>query len=346
MTKEKRKVKKEQITNSKEQVASSKARYNNLNFVICYLLFVICTPLHAQTADFIQTLLQTPAVSYGQAARFVLEAADVKGHYDKTNGQDCARFAVENKWLPKKTDAQNSASLENLSLLIMKAFGLKGGPMYSLFNSAHYSYREMVFKDLIQGRTDPHMKVSGYTMMLIVSRLLYRTEDSPWEFTEEPAAPPELTEAEEIKKEENIALVEEITAQIEALDIANTDVRITEEGVTISVSNIQFLANSAELPEKEKQTIAEIAKILSAVPGRKILVAGHTALAGTQRERLRTSHERAQSVANYLVILGARRQDEIIVMGYGADRPVADNRTAAGMALNRRVEITLLEDEQ
>jgi len=159
----------------------------SITFFLLFLCAALRAPLHAQTADEIQTLLQTPAVSYAQAARFVLEAADVNGPYDKTSGQDAARFAAENKWLPQKADAQDAISLENLSLLIMKAFNLKGGPMYSLFKSAHYSYREMVFKDLIQGRSDPRMKVSGYTMLLIVNRLLYRVEDT-WEFTEQPAA--------------------------------------------------------------------------------------------------------------------------------------------------------------
>jgi len=309
--------------------------------MLTIILLFIRAAINAQTADEIQTLLQTPAVSYAQAARFVLEAAEVEGSYGKTSGQEAMNFAVEKKWLPKKADAQDAISLERLSLLIMRAFNLTGGPMYNMFHNAHYSYREMVFKDLIQGRTDPQMKVSGYTMMLIVNRLLFRVEDNPWEI---PATQQEIEAAEKIKNE-NIALVEEISAQIEALDISNTDVRITEEGVTISVSNIQFLANSAELPEKEKQTIAEIAQILKAIPGRKILVAGHTALAGTQRARLATSRERAQSVADYLVLLGARRADEIIVEGYGAEKPIADNKTQEGMALNRRVEITLLENE-
>jgi len=301
-------------------------------------LLILCSALNAQVADEIQTLLKTPAVSYAQAARFVLEAADVTGVYDKKDGQDAVRFAVEKKWLPQKANAQDAITLEKFSHLVMKSFKVKGGPMYTLFNSAHYSYREMVFQDLIQGRSDPHMKVSGERMLFIVNRLLYRIEDNPWEFQGE------LT-AEEIRKEENISLAEEITAQIEALDIANTDVRITDEGIVISISNIQFLANSSELPEKEKVTIAEVARILSSIPGRKILVAGHTALAGTERERLRTSRERAQAVADYLVRLGARKANEIIVRGYGSEKPIADNNTQEGMALNRRVEITLLEDD-
>jgi outer membrane protein OmpA-like peptidoglycan-associated protein len=307
---------------------------------ITFLLLLFPALINAQSADRTQTLLQTPVVSYAQAVAFVLEAADITDSYNETSEQDAMSFAAAKKWLPAKAAAQDAISLGRLSLLIMKAFGLKGGPMYTLFGGAHFSYRELVYKDIIHGRSDPSMKVSGEKMMFIVNLLLYRIEGNPWKFPEEFA----LT-TEEIKKE-NIALAEEITAQLEAMEITDTDVRITDEGVTISVSNIQFLANSTQLPEKEKQTIAEIARILSAVPDRKILVAGHTALVGTERDRLRTSRERAQSVADYLVSLGVRKKDEIKVEGYGSSRPVADNGTPEGMALNRRVEITLLEDSE
>jgi len=177
---------------------------NNIIFLTAFLLFFPAL-LSAQTTDEIQTLLQTPAVSYEQAARFVLEAADVKGSYDKTSGQDAMRFAVEKKWLPQKAKAQDAISMERLSLLVMKAFGMKGGLMYSLFNSAHYSYREMVYQDLIQWESDPHMNVSGEEMIFIVNCLLFRTETNPWEFTQEHPALP----AEEIRTEENITLPHE-----------------------------------------------------------------------------------------------------------------------------------------
>jgi hypothetical protein len=149
------------------------------------LLILLPAALHAQNADATQTLLQTTAVTYAQAANFVLEAADVQG-FNKASEQDAAEsamsFAVEKKWLSAKADAQTAITIEALSLLIMKAFGLKGGPMYTLFGGAHYSYREMVFKDVIQGRSDPHMKVSGEKMLFIVNRLLYLTEENPWDF--------------------------------------------------------------------------------------------------------------------------------------------------------------------
>ena len=58
------------------------------NIVLSFILLSLCAALNAQTADFIQTLLKTPAVNYAQTARFVLKAAEVTGFYDKTNGQD------------------------------------------------------------------------------------------------------------------------------------------------------------------------------------------------------------------------------------------------------------------
>jgi hypothetical protein len=155
---------------------------------LTFLLLLFPALINAQTADRIQALLQTAAVSYAQAASFVLEAADVTS-FDKSNEQDAAqtaaqsamRYAVEKKWLSAKADAQDAITLEALSLLIMKAFGLNGGPMYTLFGGAHYSYRELVYKDIIQGRSDPHMKVSGEKMLFIVGRLLYIMEENPWD---------------------------------------------------------------------------------------------------------------------------------------------------------------------
>jgi len=156
-------------------------------FFLLFLCAALYAPLqiHAQTADMLQTLLQTKAVSYGQAARFVLEAADITTGFDITSEQDAARFAIEKKWLSNKASAQDTISLEQLSLLIMNAFGLKGGLMYTLFGGAHYSYRELVYKGIIQGRSDPRMKVTGERMLFIVNRLLYMTADNPWEFTED-----------------------------------------------------------------------------------------------------------------------------------------------------------------
>ena len=74
-----------------------------------------------------------------------------------------------------------------------------------------------------------------------------------------------------------------------------------------------------------------------------ILVAGHTARAGSEASCQQLSEERADSVAEYLIGLGVRDKYHILTIGHGSKIPVASNSTAKGMAKNRRVEITILD---
>ena len=94
----------------------------------------------------------------------------------------------------------------------------------------------------------------------------------------------------------------------------------------------------------ERLKLDRIAEILLKYPEKRILVGGHTALSGTYEARFQISLERAQAVAEYLLSKRVRTRDRMRVRGYGADQPVADNRTGEGMHQNRRVEITILEN--
>jgi outer membrane protein OmpA-like peptidoglycan-associated protein len=139
-------------------------------------------------------------------------------------------------------------------------------------------------------------------------------------------------------------VVEEITEDLERLGIENATIRAVDEGVTISMDNILFEAETARMLPGEERKLEQIAEILRRYQDRDILVGGHTALAGIEADRLTLSRERAAVVADYLIAQGVRSRDRIVVRGYGADRPVADNSSAEGMRRNRRVEITLLEN--
>jgi outer membrane protein OmpA-like peptidoglycan-associated protein len=139
-------------------------------------------------------------------------------------------------------------------------------------------------------------------------------------------------------------LVAQINAIIQARGLTDVYASVVDEGVMVSLSNFQFVADSAELSESEKEKLQEIAQILIQLPGRKIQIAGHTALAGTEGGRVALSLERAQTVAAYFVSLGARQASEMTTVGYGAEQPIADNATTAGMERNRRVEIIILEN--
>ena len=139
-------------------------------------------------------------------------------------------------------------------------------------------------------------------------------------------------------------VAEEILEDILRLDIEGATVRIEDIGVTISLEDIQFLPDSAILRDIEKVKLDKLAEILLAYPDRDILVSGHTALAGTREGRDQLSLERARSVANYLIDQNVRPPDRVVIQGFGAERPLADNATEAGRQRNRRVEITLLEN--
>lgn len=149
----------------------------------------------------------------------------------------------------------------------------------------------------------------------------------------------EVTDFKRTGTEENLKLVQE---KVESLGLQNISVTKSEKGLTISLENIQFKADSAILQESEKIKIQGIAKILSEYPN-DLLVSGHTALAGTEKERQELSEERADAVAQYLIKLGVRDQYHIFTQGFGAKVPIAPNNTEAGKAKNRRVEITILD---
>jgi len=151
----------------------------------------------------------------------------------------------------------------------------------------------------------------------------------------------EIIESELMDRER---MAREIAEDIERMGIPDVFVRVVDEGITITLEDIQFHPDTAVMLPGEMEKIDRIAEILLRFPERDIMVGGHTALAGTPEGRLRLSTERAAVVADYLIRMNVRTPDRIVVRGYGALRPLADNETEEGMRRNRRVEITILEN--
>jgi hypothetical protein len=140
--------------------------------LICFFVSIPCF-LHAQTAVRIERLLGQNTVSYQEAALLVLEAS---GHLDpakNTRAGDAFNFARERKWLPADAKAGDAVNLKNLSLLIARAFGIKGGLFYSIFKNPHYAYRTLVYYNIIQGKADPGMNVTGEFLLFMVNRAIY-----------------------------------------------------------------------------------------------------------------------------------------------------------------------------
>jgi outer membrane protein OmpA-like peptidoglycan-associated protein len=316
---------------------------------ICLFVSAISGTIHAQIASRMDEALTGGDLSYSQSAYFVLSAAKVDYGDPDSRGALTASlaYAASQGWLPRKAAPANIADapikLGELAFLITQAFNLKGGILYSLFRGPHYAYRELTYRGYITGATDPSDPVTGEKFFEILGYVLDEWEQSAVDSERSPVLPEPLPKAAAIPAREEMA--EAIRAELMIQEVADASVRVVEEGVTITISNIQFSADSSELTEGEKIKIREIAAILSRYPGLPILISGHTALAGNAAGRLQISRERAQAVADYLESLGCRRADEMTVMGYGAERPLTSDTTAAGQAVNRRVEITILDRE-
>jgi len=144
-------------------------RWTMKPFLLCFFIAVPCF-VFSQTAAELETLLATEAVSYGQAASFVLRAADIPapgGAFDYMAGQN---------WLPAAATQDAAAKLDGVSLLVMRAFNMKGGAFYTIMRTPHYAYRELLYQNIIQGRADSDMAVSGDLLLFIVNRVLEQQE--------------------------------------------------------------------------------------------------------------------------------------------------------------------------
>jgi OmpA-OmpF porin, OOP family len=107
----------------------------------------------------------------------------------------------------------------------------------------------------------------------------------------------------------------------------------------VSIYGIYFDTDKSVVKPESKQSIGEIAKLLTTEPALKLHVVGHTDNVGALPHNMTLSKQRAEAVVNALVndykIAAAR----LIANGVGPLAPVASNAAEEGRAKNRRVEL-------
>lgn len=109
----------------------------------------------------------------------------------------------------------------------------------------------------------------------------------------------------------------------------------------INLKGVTFEFNKTRL-RPDAQTILDWAtNILKKYPDMKVEVAGHTDSVGGDSYNQKLSEGRAQAVMQYFTEHGVPA-DQLTAKGYGETNPIADNKTADGRELNRRVELRIL----
>ncbi len=110
----------------------------------------------------------------------------------------------------------------------------------------------------------------------------------------------------------------------------------------IRIYGIHFDVDKATIKPQSEPVIAQIAAVMKQNPAWRFRVEGHTDSDGGLQHNKVLSQSRAQSVVNDLVARYHVARSRLVPAGFWYSRPVAPNTTAAGKALNRRVELYLL----
>jgi len=140
--------------------------------------------------------------------------------------------------------------------------------------------------------------------------------------------------AEEAKVEE--AKVEEVKVEEAKL----------EEAKKVSLPpavRINFDSGDIHIPTREFPNLNKVVDILTLNPEYKLHIEGYSDSLGADEVNLLLSRKRAAIVLNYLVITGGIDPDRLHAVGYGEAKPIAENDTWKGRALNRRVELVFIE---
>ncbi len=109
------------------------------------------------------------------------------------------------------------------------------------------------------------------------------------------------------------------------------------------LENILFAKDSAKIVGKKSFKILDtVIEILKSNPDMKVRIEGHTDDTGTREHNLELSQKRADSVMEYLLDEGIP-EGNLTAVGYGPDKPIADNATKEGKSKNRRVVFVIVE---
>ncbi|TCK06924.1 OmpA family protein [Marinobacterium mangrovicola] len=126
-------------------------------------------------------------------------------------------------------------------------------------------------------------------------------------------------------------------------ELEGTGVRVERMGDDIRLvmpGNITFATDSTRIDSGFYPVLDSVAKVLMKFDKTQVDVEGYTDSTGSAEYNQDLSERRAQSVAQYLMSVGVDRL-RLNARGYGERNPIADNSSASGRAINRRVEVRI-----
>jgi len=131
--------------------------------------------------------------------------------------------------------------------------------------------------------------------------------------------------------------------KIDSVFTVNIPLQPIETGAAIILKNIFFETKKFDLHPESIGELNKLVMLLNDNPNLKIQIDGHTDNVGQAKDNLLLSNNRAKAVVDYLLSKKIPPQ-RLTYKGFGATKPVADNSTEQGKALNRRTELSVISN--
>jgi len=144
-----------------------------------------------------------------------------------------------------------------------------------------------------------------------------------------------------------LQLKREAEAKIKRLtklfDPAAVEILLTPDAeVILRLKSLNFRSGSAVIPPDTYALLDNVLQSIDIFPKRPVRVEGHTDFMGSNKYNQALSERRAAAVKEYLSERMGDNPHDVNAVGYGEDRPIANNETAEGRTKNRRIDVVLL----
>jgi outer membrane protein OmpA-like peptidoglycan-associated protein len=139
--------------------------------------------------------------------------------------------------------------------------------------------------------------------------------------------------------------LKQIAQRFETLQSEEITVSEDERGTVLTLSSQLFAVGKSELTDELKENLKEVTATLAEYPDADVEIEGHSDSTGSAKVNQELSEKRAKNVMDFLIEQGISKK-RLSAVGYGKDRPIADNGTEEGRAANRRVEKVMKKKEK
>lgn len=146
-----------------------------------------------------------------------------------------------------------------------------------------------------------------------------------------------------------LKMTREQTEKIQAITAKfsrdEAEVLVQDNKLILRLRGVKFPPGESTLSARNFPLLGKVSDTLEEYPGAQIIVEGHTDSTGSKELNARLSQQRAEAVRNYLVSANAVPRQSVVAVGFGFEKPVAANKTPAGRAANRRIDVVISSPE-